>query len=150
MLKYIKKYYAFLTGLLVFIIYLFTLAPSVVEIDSGELATVQAKLGIAHPTGYPLFTLIGHLFYLLPLHLRKIYQLNLLTAVWCSLAVMVFVYTSKLVLDNINDFVPKKLLLKGNQKIKDNKTKGKVNRPVKSKYEIPEIKKYLGAVFRWS
>ena len=147
MLKYIKKYYAFLTGLLVFIIYLFTLAPSVVEIDSGELATVQAKLGIAHPTGYPLFTLIGHLFYLLPLHLRKIYQLNLLTAVWCSLAVMVFVYTSKLVLDNINDFVPKKLLLKGNQKIKDNKTKGKVNRPVKSKYEIPEIKKYLGAVF---
>jgi hypothetical protein len=147
MLNFIKKYYALWTGLSVFVVYLFTLAPSVVEIDSGELATVQAKLGIAHPTGYPLFTLLGHLFYLIPLHLRKIYQLNLLTAVWCSLAVMVFVYTSKLVLDNVKEFVPRKLLLQKKPKTINNKTKGKVNRPGSSKYEIPELKKYLGAVF---
>lgn len=28
-------------------------------IDSGELATVCARLGVAHPTGYPLYTLLG-------------------------------------------------------------------------------------------
>jgi hypothetical protein len=46
-----KKYFYVLTGFIVFIIYLFTLAPSVVQIDSGELAAVQGTLGIAHPTG---------------------------------------------------------------------------------------------------
>lgn len=30
-------------------------------IDSGELAAVAAHLGIAHPTGYPLYTLLGRL-----------------------------------------------------------------------------------------
>ena len=39
------------------IIYWTTMAPSVVQIDSGELAAVQCTTGIAHPTGYPLFTL---------------------------------------------------------------------------------------------
>jgi len=70
-LGFFKKYYAVLTGLVVFIVYVTTLAPSVVEIDSGELATVQVLLGIAHPTGYPLFTLLGHLFSLLPFHFFK-------------------------------------------------------------------------------
>jgi hypothetical protein len=55
-----------LSGLILFIIYLITLAPSVVQIDAGELAAVQATLGIAHPTGYPLFTIIGFLFSKLP------------------------------------------------------------------------------------
>ena len=103
-LKLLKKYYAILTGIIVFIIYLTTLAPSVVEIDAGELATVQVMLGIAHPTGYPLFTLLGYLFSLIPFHFSKIYQLNLLTSIWCSLAVTFFVYTCKFILDNLSVF----------------------------------------------
>lgn len=75
----------------VFVIYLQTLAPTVDFIDSGELAAVATTLGIAHPTGYPLFTLIGYVFAHLPLGLRTIYQLNLMSAVLCSLAVY-FVY----------------------------------------------------------
>jgi hypothetical protein len=100
-LNFLKKYYAIITGFIVFIVYVTTLAPSVVEIDAGELATVQVLLGIAHPTGYPLFILLGHLFSLIPFHFSKIYQLNLLTAIWCSLAVTVFVYTCKFILDNL-------------------------------------------------
>ena len=103
-LTLLKKYFAILTGLIVFIVYLTTLAPSVVEIDAGELATVQIMLGIAHPTGYPLFTLLGHLFSLIPFHFSKIYQLNLLTAIWCSIGITVFVYTCKFILDNLNVF----------------------------------------------
>jgi hypothetical protein len=145
-LKFLKKYYAVITGLLVFIVYITTLAPSVVEIDSGELAAVQCTLGIAHPTGYPLFTILGYLFHLLPLPFSKIYQLNLLTSIWCSLGVGLFVYTSKLVLDNINSFIPQKFIER--TKTENKKKKGKQDQPNHnlSKFEIPEIKRYLAAV----
>ena len=46
---------------------LLTLSPTVQFIDSGELAVVCKSLGLAHPTGYPLYTLLGRLFCLLPL-----------------------------------------------------------------------------------
>lgn len=42
-------------------IYLKTLLPSVDFSDIGELQAVAASLGIAHPTGYPLYTLLGYL-----------------------------------------------------------------------------------------
>ena len=145
-MNFLKKYYAVLTGIFVFIIYLTTLAPSVVEIDSGELSTVQATLGIAHPTGYPLFTILGHIFYIIPLPFSKIYQLNLLTAIWCSLAIMVFVSVSKLVLDNTKIFVPVKFYSRNKPQTKGKKITEAV-KPGKNKLEIPEIKKYLGAVF---
>ncbi len=145
-MKFLKKYYAVLTGLFVFLIYLTTLAPSVVEIDSGELATVQATLGIAHPTGYPLFTIIGHLFSLIPLPFSKIYQLNLLTAIWCSLGVGFFVYTSKLVLDNVDLFSINKILPQKKAKAKDKKGKHIQAQPVQTRHTIPEIKKYIAAV----
>ena len=141
-MKIIKKYFAVFTGLFVFLIYLTTLAPSVVEIDSGELATVQATLGIAHPTGYPLFTLVGHLFSLLPLPFTKIYTLNLLTAVWCSLAAGIFTYTAKIILDNIVVF---QFQVKPETK-SGGKNKAKKNSAADSN-SLSELKKYLAAVF---
>uniref|UniRef100_A0A832DF76 DUF2723 domain-containing protein n=1 Tax=Ignavibacterium album TaxID=591197 RepID=A0A832DF76_9BACT len=99
-----KKYFSVIVSVFVFIIYLFTLAPSVIQIDSGELAAVQATLGIAHPTGYPLFTVAGYLFSLLPLPFTKIYQLNLLAAIYCSAAAGIFSYTAKYLLDNLRVF----------------------------------------------
>lgn len=95
-----KKYWAVITSALVFIIYLFTLAPSVVQIDAGELATVQSTLGIAHPTGYPIFTILGYIFSMLPLPFTKIFQLNLLAAVWCALGIFFFIKSSQLLLTN--------------------------------------------------
>jgi hypothetical protein len=121
-MEFIKKYFYSITGFIVFIIYLFTLAPSVVQIDSGELATVQATLGIAHPTGYPLFTLIGYLFSLIPLPFTKIYQLNILAALYCGAGVSIFIYTSKLVLDNLTSFL---FVKTSNVKSSKNKKKSK-------------------------
>jgi hypothetical protein len=100
-LNAVKKHYALLTSLLVFFIYLFTLAPSVVQIDAGELATVQATLGIAHPTGYPLFSIIGFLFLKIPLPITKIVQANLLAAIWCSLGIFVFINIIELLFSKI-------------------------------------------------
>ncbi|XP_032900325.1 transmembrane protein 260 isoform X2 [Amblyraja radiata] len=46
---------------LVFSIYLQTLHPAVPGGDSGELLTAACELGVAHPPGYPLFTLLARL-----------------------------------------------------------------------------------------
>jgi hypothetical protein len=50
------------TMLVVFCIYAWTSAPGIGLVDSGELTTAAWCLGIAHPTGYPLYTLLGHLW----------------------------------------------------------------------------------------
>lgn len=52
------------TGLPLLILYLVTASRDLGTIDSGELAAVCARLGIAHPTGYPLYTLLGRVFVL--------------------------------------------------------------------------------------
>ncbi len=100
--EFFLKYYSLMTGLLVAAVYLLTMAPSVIQIDSGELAAVQATLGIAHPTGYPLFTIIGYLFLKLPLPFTKIFQANLLALVWCTLGVLFFTKSAFIILSNIS------------------------------------------------
>lgn len=64
-----------------FFVYLQTLAPAVSTIfdDSLEFQLVSYQLGIAHPTGYPLYTLMGKLFTLLPVG-TVAYRVNLLSA----------------------------------------------------------------------
>jgi hypothetical protein len=140
-----KKYFYVLTGFFVFIIYLFTLAPSVVQIDSGELAAVQATLGIAHPTGYPLFTIIGYIFSLIPLPFTKIYQLNLLAAVFCSAGIGVFVYTAKLILDNVNILSPAKVKIEKKKRDKRKTKKGNANKE-RQETVLSETVKYIIAI----
>jgi len=79
-----------LTGLAAFAVYGVTLSRSVGFIDSGELAAVAGTLGIAHPTGYPLFTLVGRLFLMLPLGVEEIVRLNLMSAVFAAAGVGLF------------------------------------------------------------
>ncbi|HET9314212.1 MAG TPA: DUF2723 domain-containing protein, partial [Vicinamibacteria bacterium] len=63
-----------------FAVYCATLAPSVVGGDSGELVSVGATLGVAHPPGYPLYTLLAWLFSFLPWG-EVAHRVNLLSAV---------------------------------------------------------------------
>jgi len=71
-------------------VYLQTMAHSIGFIDGGELSTVPIVLGIAHPSGYPLFTLIGRLFSLLPLAAEPAVTMNLFSALCTAAAVIVF------------------------------------------------------------
>jgi hypothetical protein len=57
----------FLVFLLPFSFALAGLNPTFYADDSPETITACVTLGIPHPPGYPLFTLIGHFFSLLPL-----------------------------------------------------------------------------------
>ncbi len=45
--------------------YVFTLAPTVTLEDSGELAVASDYLGVPHPPGYPIWTLVTWIFQLL-------------------------------------------------------------------------------------
>lgn len=146
-MELVRKYYYLLTGLAAFVVYLFTLAPSVIQIDTGELAAVQATLGIAHPTGYPLYTIVGYLFSKIPLPFTVIYQLNLLAALYCAAAVSIFTYTSRLALDNLQlfSYESKKTELKKNKK--DKKQKASLKQSALVRTDFSESTKIFGAVF---
>ena len=70
-----------------FALYAVTLAPTVLAGDGGEFQFVPYLLGVAHPTGYPLYTALGWLWsHLLPLG-DVAYRMNLFSALWAALAV---------------------------------------------------------------
>jgi tetratricopeptide (TPR) repeat protein len=75
--------------LLVFICYIFTLAPTIFFGDSGEFATASYHLGIVHPPGYPLYTLLGKLFMVLVPFGDMAYRMNLMSAFFASAAAVV-------------------------------------------------------------
>lgn len=50
------------TYLIAQVFYLLTQAPTVTLEDSGELVTGAANLGVPHPPGYPLWTILGWIF----------------------------------------------------------------------------------------
>jgi hypothetical protein len=73
--------------LVAFGLYLATLAPTVLEADGGEFQFVPWLPGIAHPTGYPLYVLLGWLWtHLLPGG-EVAWRMNLLSAVLAAMAV---------------------------------------------------------------
>lgn len=60
------RLFAALLFLVVFALYLLSMPKSVVLEDDGAFILAAWFNGVAHPPGYPLFTLIGHLFTQLP------------------------------------------------------------------------------------
>ncbi len=89
--------YAALSGFISLVVYVATLAPGLTFIDSGELTAVAHTLGIAHPTGYPVFTVLSWVWSHLPLG-NDVYRLNLLAAILCSLGVAALVEAFALLL----------------------------------------------------
>ncbi|MEO0077391.1 MAG: DUF2723 domain-containing protein [candidate division WOR-3 bacterium] len=57
----------FSVGSAALVVYALTVAPAVGLIDSGELSAGCYLLNILHPTGYPLYTLLGRLATTIPL-----------------------------------------------------------------------------------
>ena len=68
------------------LLYLRTLAPGVLGGDSGEFQFAAWLGGFAHPTGYPLYLLLGWLWtHLLPLH-DPAWRMNAFSALWGGVA----------------------------------------------------------------
>ena len=72
--------------LLSFVVYIKTLCPTVYEGDSGEILAAVASLGIAHPTGFPLYILLSRLFAIIIPFKDIAYSVNLLSAFFASLS----------------------------------------------------------------
>ena len=80
-------FFILVSTLFIFLVYLFSLCPTLYLIDSGELATVSYTLGVAHPTGYPLYTMISYFISRLPG--SPIFNLNLLSALFSTIAAFI-------------------------------------------------------------
>src|SRR4051812_2109157 len=69
-----------IASLLVFVLYLLTLAPSVAMWDTGEYMAAVKVLGIPHPPGNPFFVLLGHAFASLPIPVSYAARINIMAA----------------------------------------------------------------------
>ena len=78
--------WAALVALVVFAIYLATLAPTTAFWDTSEYIAAAKTLGIPHPPGNPLFVLLAHSFGLLPLAASYAMRINLFAAVTSALS----------------------------------------------------------------
>jgi len=109
----IEKYAPLATSVITLVVYILTMSKGVMPIDAGELAASQYTLGIAHPSGYPLFNIIGFLWSKLPIG-SVIFRLNLLCAIWVALTNLFLVKTAFAILKN--SVLPKQTEKKGSQK----------------------------------
>ena len=73
--------WALVTFVLVFVIYVLTLAPTTAFWDASEYIAAAKVLGIPHPPGNPLFVILAHVFGLLPLAESYAVRINLFAAV---------------------------------------------------------------------
>ena len=68
-------------------LYMATLLPGIGSGDTAEFQRVAPTLGVAHPTGYPLYTMLGWLWSWLPLGGTPAWRMNLFSACTAALAV---------------------------------------------------------------
>ncbi len=84
---------AVLVFAITFAIYLFTLAPTVTGEDSGELIAAAYGGGVAHPPGYPLWTMLASLSIKIFPFGSVAYRVNLLSTILSSLSASIFCLT---------------------------------------------------------
>ncbi|MBW5391973.1 glycosyltransferase family 117 protein [Brachyspira pilosicoli] len=76
--------------LFTFLLYLFTLTPSLSAGDNGELTTAAYFLGVGHAPGYPFYTLMSKLFTYIPFG-NIAWRTNLFSGT-CGAIAMIFFY----------------------------------------------------------
>ncbi len=80
-----------------FFVYVHNLSRGVYGGDAGDFLSAIAVRGIPHPSGYPLFTLLGILASYLPIHQTFAFKVSLISAFATTLAVVsIYCFISKL------------------------------------------------------
>lgn len=77
-------------------LYWATLSPDVLPADSGEFQLVAARWGVAHPPGFPLYTILGALFVRLAPVGTPAYRLNLLSAILAAATLVLIARATRL------------------------------------------------------
>ncbi len=86
-----KRCMPLLLALIVLGVYLSTISPVVYVGDSGEFTAAAFSLGIPHNSGYPLYSLLGKLFCLIPLG-NVGFRVNLMSAFFSALTVFLIAH----------------------------------------------------------
>ena len=87
---------ATIAGAAIFLLYLFTLAPSTAMWDTSEYIAAAYTLGLPHPPGNPLFVLLGRVFSILPVASSVAVRINILAALCSAVsAAMWFLVTER-------------------------------------------------------
>jgi 4-amino-4-deoxy-L-arabinose transferase-like glycosyltransferase len=81
-------------------VYLLTIYPTVGTEDSGELIVSAANLDIAHPSGYPLHTLLGWLFSKIIFFGDVGWRVNVMSAFFAAGTITILYFTLKRLLKN--------------------------------------------------
>jgi hypothetical protein len=71
-------------------VYGMTMCRTIYTGDDGDFITAMATWGVPHPTGYPLFTLLGHVFLEVIPAGNPAFRVNLMTAIFGAAAVAMF------------------------------------------------------------
>ena len=66
-------------------VYLWTACPTLFIGDDGEIVSAAYTLGIAHPPGYPVFTMLGKIFSFIPVS-NVAFRVNLLAVYFGALS----------------------------------------------------------------
>ncbi|MBN1976754.1 MAG: DUF2723 domain-containing protein [Anaerolineae bacterium] len=77
------------------ILYTATLMADLLPADAGEFQRVAAAAGLAHPPGYPLYTILGWLFTRLPLGPSPAWRVNLFSAITAAATVALVFQTGR-------------------------------------------------------
>ena len=89
----LKRFFFIISSFFIpFVFYIIFLCPAIAGGDSAELVTACAVMGIPHPPGYPLYTLLGKIFTFIPFY-SIAWRVNLLSAFLSAMCCM-FVYLS--------------------------------------------------------
>jgi hypothetical protein len=75
-------------------VYFLCLCPTVFVGDAGDFITAAYTWGVPHPPGYPIYTVLGHLFMDLPIPggiSSPAYRMNMMSAI-CAWAACVFMF----------------------------------------------------------
>ena len=85
-ITFVDALIALIASVFALLLYLRTLAPGVLGGDSGEFQFAAWLGGFVHPTGYPLYLMLGWLWtHLLPLH-DPAWRMNAFSALWGGVA----------------------------------------------------------------
>ncbi len=87
-------------------LYFTTLAPTVLEADAGEFQFVPWLPGIAHPTGYPFYILLGWVWTHILAVGEVAWRMNLLSAILAAIAVGMTYAVARRLLDIVLSHTP--------------------------------------------
>jgi hypothetical protein len=89
----LKRFFFIISSFFIpFVFYIIFLCPSIAGGDSAELVTACSVMGIPHPPGYPLYTLLGKIFTFIPFY-SIAWRVNLLSPFLSAMCCM-FIYLS--------------------------------------------------------